>query len=135
MQSSRVARRATNVLGSRLSPGRVDGNGMETVWNRTACAPLARPTITGWLPRWTKNRRWPWFRALSHALHCRAGTAPHLVGTRARQTCHVLPATARAAGPQSGLPDYGAVHSQVVLDFVRRVDQTYQAFFWRIQAG
>jgi putative transposase len=43
---------------------------------------------------------------------------------------------------QNELPDlkaacleYGAIHSQVLQDVLRRVDKTYQAFFRRVQAG
>jgi len=36
---------------------------------------------------------------------------------------------------KAACPEYGAVHSQVLQDVLRRVDTTYQAFFRRVQAG
>jgi putative transposase len=32
-------------------------------------------------------------------------------------------------------PEYGEVHSQVLQEVLRRVDQTYHAFFWRVKNG
>jgi putative transposase len=36
---------------------------------------------------------------------------------------------------REAMPEYAAIHSQVLQDVLARLDQTYQAFFRRVQAG
>ena len=101
------------------------------------CRAFAKPTNTGWTPTPEQGAQ-----GIGRSLlACAAGSTTRPLEQRivAYHRCGVTltcyQQQAELPDLKAALPEYAAIHSQVLQDVLARLDKTYQAFFRRVREG